>query len=124
MSAYDFAINVRTQYLPEQSKPERTLHVFTYTITIKNTGSVPAQLISRHWTITDANGKTQEVRGLGVVGHQPLLKPGEEFEYTSGTQLESAQGSMIGEYFFVAEDGHRFEVPIPEFVLTLPHALH
>jgi ApaG protein len=98
--------------------------VFTYTITIKNTGSVPAQLISRHWVITDASGKKQEVRGLGVVGHQPLLKPGEEFEYTSGTQLETAQGSMAGEYFFVAEDGHRFEVPIPEFVLSLPRALH
>ncbi|CAH0317363.1 Protein ApaG [Massilia sp. Bi118] len=124
MAAYDFAINVRTQYLPEQSKPERTLYVFTYTITIKNTGAVPAQLISRHWVITDANGQKQEVRGLGVVGHQPLLKPGEEFEYTSGTQLETAQGSMVGEYFFVAEDGHRFEVPIPEFVLSLPHALH
>jgi ApaG protein len=98
--------------------------VFTYTITIKNTGDVPAQLISRHWVITDASGKTQEVRGLGLVAHQPLLKPGEEFENTSGTQLETAQGSMTGEYFFVAEDGHRFEVTIPEFVLSLPRALH
>jgi ApaG protein len=124
MPAYDFAITVRTQYLPEQSSPERTEHVFTYTITIQNTGDVPAQLISRHWTIVDANNKTQEVRGLGVVGHQPLLKPGERFEYTSGTQLEAQMGSMKGEYFFVAEDGHRFEVPIPEFVLSLPHALH
>jgi ApaG protein len=124
MAAYDFAINVRTQYLPEQSNPERTLHVFTYTITIKNTGTVPAQLISRHWVITDANNKVQEVSGLGVVGHQPLLQPGEQFEYTSGTQLETPQGSMTGEYFFVAEDGHRFEVKIPEFVLSLPHALH
>jgi ApaG protein len=124
MPVYDFAITVRTQYLPEQSKPDRSLHVFSYTITIKNTGSVPAQLIARHWVITDTNGKTQEVRGLGVVGHQPLLKPGEEFEYTSGTQLETAQGSMVGEYFFVAEDGHRFEVNIPEFVLSLPRTLH
>jgi ApaG protein len=124
MPVYDFAITVRTHYLPEQSKPDRTLHVFSYTITIKNTGSVPAQLIARHWVITDANGKIQEVRGLGVVGHQPLLKPGEEFEYTSGTQLETAQGSMVGEYFFVAEDGHRFEVKIPEFVLSLPRTLH
>jgi ApaG protein len=123
MSAYDFAITVRTQYLPDQSKPERS-HVFTYTIAIKNTGSVAAQLISRHWVITDANNKVQEVRGLGVVGHQPLLKPGEQFEYTSGTQLETAQGSMAGEYFFVAEDGHRFEVTIPEFVLSLPGNLH
>ena len=124
MPAYDVAISVRTQYLPEQSRPDRTQHVFTYTITIKNTGSVAAQLISRHWVITDAHNKVQEVNGLGVVGHQPLLKPGEEFEYTSGTQLETAQGSMTGEYFFVAEDGHRFEVPIPEFVLSLPSTLH
>jgi len=124
MPAYDVAISVRTQYLPEQSRPDRTQHVFTYTITIRNTGSVAAQLISRHWVITDTNNKVQEVNGLGVVGHQPLLKPGEEFEYTSGTQLETAQGSMTGEYFFVAEDGHRFEVPIPEFVLSLPSTLH
>ncbi|HEX8785523.1 MAG TPA: Co2+/Mg2+ efflux protein ApaG [Telluria sp.] len=124
MSVYDFAITVRTLYLPEQSSPDRTQHVFTYTITIKNTGTVPSQLISRHWVITDANGQTQEVRGLGVVGHQPLLQPGEQFEYTSGTQLATPQGSMVGEYFFVAEDGHRFEVNIPEFVLSLPRALH
>jgi ApaG protein len=124
MPAYDVAITVRTQYLPEQSNPERTQHVFTYTITIKNTGDVASQLISRHWIITDASNKVQEVRGLGVVGHQPLLQPGEQFEYTSGTQLETQLGSMRGEYFFVAEDGHRFEVPIPEFVLSLPHALH
>jgi ApaG protein len=124
MPVYDFEIAVRTQYLPEQSHPDRTQHVFTYTITIKNTGTVPAQLISRHWVITDTNNKVQEVRGLGVVGHQPLLKPGEQFEYTSGTQLETSQGSMTGEYFFVAEDGHRFEVKIPEFVLSLPRALH
>jgi ApaG protein len=124
MPVYDFAITVRTQYLPEQSSPDRTQHVFTYTITIRNTGTVPAQLISRHWVITDANGKIEEVRGLGVVGHQPLLQPDEQFEYTSGTQLATAQGSMTGEYFFVAEDGHRFEVVIPEFVLSLPRALH
>jgi ApaG protein len=124
MPVYDFEITVRTQYLPEQSHPDRTQHVFTYTITIRNTGSVAAQLISRHWVITDANNQTQEVRGLGVVGHQPLLKAGEQFEYTSGTQLETSQGSMVGEYFFVAEDGHRFEVKIPEFVLSVPHTLH
>jgi ApaG protein len=124
MPVYDVEIAVRTQYLPEQSKPDRTQHVFTYTITIKNTGTVPSQLISRHWVITDANNKVQEVRGLGVVGHQPLLKPGEQFEYTSGTQLETPTGSMTGEYFFVAEDGHRFEVTIPEFVLSEPRALH
>eukprot|EP01030_Chromulinospumella_sphaerica_P012294 gene12294-12083_t len=117
-------VTVRTQYLPEQSDPERTNFVFTYSITIKNTGKVAAQLISRHWVITDANNHTEEVRGLGVVGHQPLLQPGEQFEYTSGTGLRTPQGSMYGEYFCVAEDGHRFEVPIPEFVLSLPRTLH
>ena len=124
MAVYDFAVTVRTQYLPEQSDPSRTNYVFTYSITIKNTGTVPAQLISRHWVITDASNRTQEVAGLGVVGHQPLLKPGEEFEYSSGTPLATPQGSMFGEYFCVAEDGHQFEVKIPEFVLSLPRTLH
>lgn len=124
MAVYDFAVTVRTQYLPEQSDPSRTNYFFTYSITIKNTGTVPAQLISRHWVITDANNQVQEVRGLGVVGHQPLLKPGEQFEYTSGTQLATQQGSMFGEYFCVAEDGHQFEVKIPEFVLSLRRTLH
>lgn len=124
MPAYEFAVKVRTQYLPEQSNPERDQFVFSYTITIQNTGSIAAQLISRHWVITDAANQTQEVRGLGVVGHQPLLQPGQQFEYTSGTQVATPQGSMKGEYFCVAEDGHRFEVPIPEFVLAQPGALH
>ncbi|RSZ55220.1 Co2+/Mg2+ efflux protein ApaG [Massilia atriviolacea] len=124
MAAYEFTVTVRTQYLPEQSDPSRSNYVFTYTITIKNTGSVGAQLISRHWVITDANNHVDEVRGLGVVGHQPLLQPGEQFEYTSGTQLATAQGSMTGEYFCVAEDGHQFETKIPEFVLSLPRTLH
>ena len=124
MAAYDLSVTVKTQYLPEQSSPERDNYVFAYTITIKNTGTVPSQLISRHWVITDANGRIQEVSGLGVVGHQPLLQPGEQFEYSSGTQMATAQGSMTGEYFCVAEDGHRFEVKIPEFVLSLPRTLH
>lgn len=124
MAAYDLTVTVRTKYLPEQSKPDRDEYLFSYTITIKNTGEVPAQVISRHWVITDANNRVQEVSGLGVVGHQPLLKPGEEFEYSSGTPLDTPQGSMKGEYFCVAEDGHRFEVKIPEFVLTLPSMLH
>ena len=124
MPAYEFAVKVRTQYLPEQSNPERDQYVFSYTITIQNTGSIAAQLISRHWVITDANNATQEVRGLGVIGHQPLLQPGQQFEYTSGTQVATPQGSMRGEYFCVAEDGHRFEVPIPEFVLAQPGAMH
>ena len=87
MAVYEMSINVRTQYLDEQSEPDRSHYVFAYAVTIKNTGSIPAQLISRHWVITDAGGKIQEVRGLGVVGHQPLLQPGEQFEYTSGTSL-------------------------------------
>jgi len=124
MATYDLSVTVRTKYLPEQSKPDRDEYLFSYTITIKNTGEVPAQVISRHWVITDANNRVQEVSGLGVVGHQPLLKPGEEFEYSSGTPLDTPQGSMKGEYFCVAEDGHRFEVKIPEFVLTLPSMLH
>ena len=121
---YEFTVSVHTQYLAEQSDPSRTSYVFTYSITIKNTGTVGAQLISRHWVITDANNHKQEVRGLGVVGHQPLLQPGDEFEYTSGTQLATPQGSMYGEYFCVAEDGHQFETRIPEFILSLPRALH
>jgi ApaG protein len=98
--------------------------VFAYAVTIKNSGTVAAQLISRHWVITDANNHVQEVRGLGVVGHQPLLQPGEQFEYTSGTTLATPQGTMRGEYFCVAEDGGQFETVIPEFVLSLPRTLH
>lgn len=124
MSAYELTVSVKTQYLAEQSEPDKSNFVFSYTITIQNTGTVPSQLISRHWVITDANNHVQEVRGLGVVGHQPLLKPGEQFEYTSGTQMATAQGSMFGEYFCVAEDGHQFEAKIPEFVLSLPRTLH
>jgi ApaG protein len=124
MAAYELTVSVKTQYLAEQSDPARPNFVFTYSITIKNTGTVGAQLISRHWVITDANNQVQEVRGLGVVGHQPLLQPGEQFEYTSGTQLATAQGSMTGEYYCTAEDGHQFEVKIPEFVLSLPRTLH
>lgn len=124
MAAYEMTVTIRTQYLEEQSEPDRSQYVFAYSITIKNTGSVPAQLISRHWLITDANSQVQEVRGLGVVGHQPLLQPGEQFEYTSGTSLATPQGTMRGEYFCVAEDGERFETPIPEFVLSLPRTLH
>ncbi len=124
MSNYDFTITVVTQYLAEQSDPVKDQFVFAYTINIKNTGQVPAQLISRHWIITDAQNKVQEVKGLGVVGHQPFLKPGEAFEYSSGSSLTTAQGTMRGSYFCVAEDGHRFEVPISEFILSLPRTLH
>ena len=124
MPVYDFEIAVRTQYLPEQSHPDRTQHVFTYTITIRNTGTVPAQLISRHWVITDANNKVQEVRGLGVVGAQPVLKPGQSHEYTSGTAIATPVGTMRGSYQMTADDGHRFDAPIPEFTLSVPRILH
>jgi ApaG protein len=124
MSAYDLSVNVTTRYLDEQSAPDRANFVFTYSVSIKNTGKVGAQLISRHWVITDANNHIEEVRGLGVVGRQPLLQPGEEFEYTSGTALATPQGSMQGDFLFVAEDGKQFEVPVPEFVLSLPRTLH
>lgn len=124
MNKYAFGITVNTRYLEEQSDPAQSRYVFSYTIAIVNTGTVAAQLISRHWVINDANQNTQEVKGLGVVGHQPLLKPGERFEYTSGTSMPTATGSMRGEYFFVAEDGERFEAPIPEFHLALPRTLH
>jgi ApaG protein len=124
MAAYEFTVTVKTRYLQEQSDPERAIYVFAYAITIKNTGQVAAQLISRHWVITDANNHVEEVKGLGVVGQQPLLQPGEQFEYTSGTSFRTPQGSMSGEYFCVAEDGGRFEVKIPEFVLSLPRTLH
>ncbi len=124
MSVYQFSVSVRTQYLEDKSDPEQAQFVFAYTIAIKNVGKIAAQLISRHWIITDANNHVEEVRGLGVVGHQPLLQPGEQFEYSSGAVLQTQQGSMRGEFFCVAEDGHQFEADIPEFVLSLPRTLH
>jgi ApaG protein len=117
MSKYQFTCEVSPEYLPEQSALEQGLYGFSYTVTVTNTGEVPAQLISRHWLISDANGHTEEVKGLGVVGQQPLLKPGEAFQYTSGSRLRTASGTMHGSYFCVAEDGKRFEVEIPLFVL-------
>lgn len=117
MAKYQLTCDVEPQYLAEQSSPDEDLYAFAYTITITNTGDVPAQLISRHWVIDDANGKTEEVKGLGVVGNQPLLRPGESFQYTSGTRLRTPQGSMRGSYFCVAEDGERFEALVPEFAL-------
>ncbi len=121
MSKYQFSCEVSPQYLPEQSAPDQELYGFSYTVTVTNTGKAAAQLISRHWVISDANGHTEEVKGLGVVGQQPLLKPGESFQYTSGSRLRTASGTMHGSYFFVAEDGERFEVEIPLFVLEALH---
>lgn len=121
---YEIAVEVTTQYLPEQSDPAADRYFFAYTITVTNVGSVAAQLISRHWIIVDAEGKQEEVRGLGVVGHQPLLKPGESFDYTSGCPLATPVGTMRGSYQMVAEDGTRFDAAIAEFVLAMPRTLH
>ncbi len=117
MPTYQFSCEVLPRYLPEQSAPDEAIYSFSYTVTVTNTGDVAGQLISRHWIISDANGHTEEVKGLGVVGHQPLLKPGESFQYTSGSRLRTPSGTMHGSYFFVAEDGNRFEAAIPAFLL-------
>jgi len=117
MAKYQFQVEVLPRYLPEQSAPAQGHYVFAYTITISNTGKVAAQLISRSWNVNDASGHTEKVRGLGVVGQQPLLQPGEKFEYTSGTRLRTPTGTMHGSYFCVAEDGERFDTDIPMFVL-------
>jgi ApaG protein len=121
---YEIRIEIETAYLADQSDAEADRFVFSYTITITNVGTVAAQLISRHWLITDADGSVQEVRGLGVVGHQPLLQPGEHFQYSSGSALATPVGTMKGSYQMVAEDGTQFEVPIPEFMLSMPRTLH
>ena len=115
---------VCVRHLPEQSNPQTGQHAFAYTVTIRNTGDITAQLIARHWIITDANGHTDEVRGLAVVGHQPLLKPGESFEYTSGTRLATPFGTMRGTFFCMTETAQPFEANVPEFGLTMASALH
>jgi ApaG protein len=121
---YEITVTTRTTYVPEQSDTERGRYVFAYTITLKNTGTVAAQLISRHWIITDANNHTQEVRGLGVVGEQPTLRPEDSFEYTSGTAIATPVGTMRGTYQMVGDDGLQFEAAIPEFTLSIPRVLH
>jgi len=121
---YEITVSTRTTYVPDQSDADGDRFVFAYTITLTNTGSVAAQLISRHWIITDANEQVQEVRGLGVVGEQPLLKPEESFEYTSGAAIATPVGTMRGSYQMVAEDGIQFDTPIPEFTLSAPRTLH
>jgi len=121
---YEIAVTVATQYLADQSDPSSGRYVFAYTITLSNTGTVTAQLISRHWIITDAEGDVQEVRGLGVIGQQPLLVPGQSFEYTSGCALPTPVGTMKGSYQMVAEDGLPFDATIPEFVVSMPRVLH
>ena len=121
---HDITVTTETQFVPDQSNESANRFVFAYTITIRNAGSVAAQLISRHWVITDSNRQVQEVRGLGVVGAQPLIKPGESFEYTSGTAIATPVGTMRGEYAMMGEDGHSFEALVPEFTLSVPRVLH
>ncbi|QDQ25250.1 Co2+/Mg2+ efflux protein ApaG [Chitinimonas arctica] len=121
---YDITVTVQTQYLAEQSDEDANRHVFAYHISIVNTGSVAAQLLTRHWIISEADGKTQEVRGQGVVGEQPQLKPGEAFAYTSGVALSSPVGTMHGSYQFRADDGQSFDAPVESFVLSVPRILH
>jgi len=121
---YDVTVAVKSAYIAEQSDPARSHYVFAYTIKITNTGAVAAQLLSRHWIITDAEHQVQEVKGLGVVGQQPLLQPGESFEYTSGTSLPTAMGTMRGTYQMVAGDGKTFDAEIPLFTLSMPRVLH
>jgi ApaG protein len=118
------AVEVETAYIEEQSDPRDKRFVFSYTITIRNEGQVPARLLTRHWIITDANGKVQEVRGDGVVGEQPYLKPGQGFRYSSGAVIETPVGSMQGSYQMVADDGRRFDAPIAPFRLAIPGVLH
>jgi ApaG protein len=117
MSPTTIEVRVQPRYLPDQSSPINEVYGFAYTITVLNTGDEPAQLISRHWIILDADGHKEEVRGLGVVGHQPMLQPGEAFEYTSGCRLRTPTGSMQGSYRFVDEEGGAFDVPIAQFAL-------
>ena len=117
-------VTVRAVYIPAQSAPENNRYVFAYTVTITNAGSVPVKLMTRHWVITDANQRVQEVRGEGVVGEQPYLAPGMSFEYTSGTILETQVGVMRGSYQMIADDGINFDAEIPEFTLSVPRTLH
>jgi ApaG protein len=121
---YAVEIAVQTRFVPEQSQPDSSRYVFAYTIRIANTGSVPARLISRHWIITDGNGKVEEVRGEGVVGEQPYLLPGQGFRYSSGAVLETPVGAMQGSYQMLADDGAHFDAPIAPFTLAMPGLLH
>ena len=124
MARPEFTISVAVRHLPEQSDRDAGAHAFAYTVSITNSGDVTGQLIARHWIITDANGHVDEVRGLAVVGHQPVLKPGESFEYTSWTRLATPHGTMRGTYFCMTEDAHPFDAPIPEFALAVASSLH
>lgn len=121
---YKIDVRVVSRYLPEQSQPEQSRYAFAYSVTIRNNGSLPAQLLSRHWLITDGDGHVQEVRGPGVIGQQPLIGPGQSHSYDSGTLLATQVGTMQGSYQMRAEDGHSFDAPIAPFRLAVPGALH
>ena len=121
---YQIDVSVTTHYLAAQSQPEQNRYAFSYTVTIVNNGQLPAKLLSRHWIITDANGRVEEVRGDGVVGEQPRLEPGEDFTYTSGAVLATAVGTMEGSYDMIGDDGAHFDAPIPPFTLSVPRTLH
>jgi ApaG protein len=121
---YEITVAAHATYVADQSDPSRDQYVFAYRIKVTNAGSVSAQLMSRHWIITDGEHRVQEVKGQGVIGQQPVLKPGESFEYTSGTQIATPVGTMRGTYQMVAEDGHAFDATIPPFTLSVPRVLH
>ncbi len=120
----EFTCTVRVQYLPDQSQLPDGPFAFAYTVSIRNTGNIAAQLVARQWLVSNAHGRTEEVRGLAVVGHQPLLKPGEDFEYTSWTRIDTPQGTMHGTFFCMTEDAQAFDAPVPLFVLARPQVLH
>lgn len=121
---YQIEVQVSPRFLPAQSEIEQSRFAFAYTVTITNHGELPVQLLTRHWIITDGDGKTQEVRGEGVIGEQPTLAPNEQFTYTSGTLMTSQVGNMHGSYRMQASDGHQFDAVIPPFLLAVPGALH
>jgi ApaG protein len=124
MAKPEFRCEVSVQYLPEQSQPPEGPYAFAYTVSIRNTGDITAQLVARHWIVTDADGHVEEVRGLAVVGHQPLLKPGDHFEYTSWTRIATPHGQMRGTFLCMTEEAHPFDAPVPEFQLVFPGLLH
>jgi ApaG protein len=123
-SSYTIDVQVEPRFVPDQSRPGDNRYVFAYTITLHNAGDIAARLLTRHWVITDANGKVEEVTGEGVVGEQPWIRPGDEYEYTSGAVLETSVGIMQGSYQMLADDGTHFEAAIPPFTLSIPRTLH
>jgi ApaG protein len=122
--SYTIDVQVETRFVADQSKPHDNRYVFAYTVTLRNAGDVPARLLTRHWVITDANGKVEEVRGDGVVGEQPWIRPGDHYQYSSGAVLDTAVGTMRGSYQMLADDGTRFDAPIAPFTLSIPRTLH